>query len=337
MKKYDVYTLGNALVDIEFEVSTNTLEQLGIEKGVMTLIDETRHQQLLAHIGETKHAKACGGSAANALIALVQLGGKGFYSCKIADDDSGHFYLEDIHSHNVDTNLNSAALPPGTTGKCIVMVTPDAERTMNTYLGISDKLSTKELNPSAVQNSQYIYIEGYSATSEPTHAAALAAFDIARQHQVKTVFTLADPNIAEYYHTKYCEIIGGGVDLLFCNEEEAYAFTKTRDFAQVCHKMETLAKTFVITKSAKGSVVFDGQQYHDIKAVKVNAVDMMGAGDVYAGTFLYGLTHGYNYLQSAHLANFMAAQIVTIFGPRLTPAKTQALLRDYAAANLQAS
>ncbi|MEE9452398.1 MAG: adenosine kinase [Gammaproteobacteria bacterium] len=338
MQKYDVYSLGNALVDIEFEVSANTLQQLDIEPEVMTLIDANKHQQLLSHVEGVKHEKACGGSAANTVIALTQLGGKGFYSCKIANDDFGHFYLEDIHRNGLDTNLNKSDLPDGTTGKCIAMITPDAKRSMNTYLGISDTLSIAELSTDAIANSQYVYFEGYSVTSEHTHAAALKARDIAKQHQVKISLSLSDPNMAKFFAPKLHEIIGDGIDLIFCNEEEAYIFTQTRDLDEACAILKTKAKAFAITRGAQGSIVFDGQQYHDVATTQVKTVDTLGAGDMYAGAFLYALTHhGYNYLQAAKLANFMATQIVTCFGPRLTQEKVTALLREHDNTKRQAS
>ncbi len=161
MTQYDVYGMGNALLDIELEVSGETLQEMGIDKGVMTLIEEEAQDKILKHLDSHPMKRAGGGSAANTAIAVSQFGGKVFYSCKVADDEAGKFYLDDLLRAGVDTNLQQHPLETGVTGKCLVFVTPDADRTMNTFLGISASFSEKELVADAIANSQYTYIEGY--------------------------------------------------------------------------------------------------------------------------------------------------------------------------------
>ena len=173
-KNYHVYGLGNALVDIDIEVSLETLHRLNIEKGVMTLIDADRHLQLLEEMEGVKHVKACGGSAANTAVAVAMLGGKAFYSCKVANDDFGDFFCEELHRYNIHSNLENGDREHGTTGSCLVLVTPDADRTMNTYLGITSNFSRKELDEEAKEiinlckNKKTIILWNKTDISKPT-------------------------------------------------------------------------------------------------------------------------------------------------------------------------
>ncbi|MGB0560955.1 MAG: adenosine kinase, partial [Spirulinaceae cyanobacterium] len=187
---YDVYGLGNALVDMEFEVAPETLKDLGIEKGVMTLVDEARQTEILTALNCPPSQQTGGGSAANTLVTLSRLGGKGFYSCQVASDPTGTVFLKDLTAAGLETNWQQASPPQGITGKCLVFVTPDADRTMNTFLGITSEISPSELVPAALAASKYLYMEGYLVSSPTGKAAAIAAREIAQAHGVKTTFSL---------------------------------------------------------------------------------------------------------------------------------------------------
>ncbi len=316
MKQYQVYGIGNALVDIDFEVSSCTLERLNIEKGVMTLIDEATHHQLLEELEGIKHLKACGGSAANTLFTTQQLGAKTFYSCKVGNDKSGDFFYRELVSNGIQTNLKEDERE-GVTGKCIVLVTPDADRTMNTFLGATSKFSKNELSIDALQNSEYLYIEGYLVASPTGCEAAILACQSAEAAQVKVALSLSDPNMVTYFKDGLCNIIGEQVDLLFCNEREALIFTNSQTLSDAKDELKKYAKTFAITRGGDGSVIYDGHQFHEVPAYPANVVDTVGAGDVFAGAFLFGITKGFSYLESADLASFAAAKVVAKFGPRL--------------------
>lgn len=317
MKQFQIYGIGNALVDLDFEVSQNTLERLNIAKGVMTLIDEPTHHRLLIELDGVKHLKACGGSAANTLFTAQQLGAKTFYSCKVGDDAAGDFFYQDMIAHGIHTNLYEIPRH-GVTGKCIVMVTPDADRTMNTFLGVTSSFSKEQLSETALRNSQYLYIEGYLVASPTASEAAMIAREMADKHQVKTAITLSDPNMVMYFREGLCNIIGKQVDLLFANENEALLFTRADTIDQAKEAMKQYAKTFVITMGDKGALIYDGTTFTHIEAYQVPVLDTVGAGDVFAGTFLYAITHGYNYLEAGDLASFAASKVVSKFGPRLT-------------------
>ncbi|MEO0928066.1 MAG: adenosine kinase, partial [Cyanobacteria bacterium J06643_13] len=180
MTKYDVYALGNALLDVEFEVTPEVLQGLGIEKGVMTLLDQDSQDKIVNNLASYDTKRSCGGSAANTLIAIAQLGGKAFYSCKVANDEPGQFYTQDLIDCGVATNLENQTPGAGVTGKCLVFVTPDADRTMNTFLGISGEFSDAELVPEAIKSSEYTYIEGYLVSGESSKQAAIKARETAQ-------------------------------------------------------------------------------------------------------------------------------------------------------------
>lgn len=326
MSKYNVYGLGNALVDMEFEVSPEMLAQNQIDKGVMTLIEEDRHHELLAKLDGSQSRQTGGGSAANTLIAISQFGGQSFYSCKVASDNTGTFFMEDMKACGVATNLERQERPEGHTGKCLVFVTPDADRTMNTYLGISASLAPTELVPEAIVESEYLYMEGYLVTSPTAKAAALQAYTLARQAGKKIALSLSDLNMVKFFKPGLQEMIGSGVDLLFANESEALAMADTSEMTTAIDYFKTIAKTFAITRGPQGSLVFDGQSLLEIDPVPVKAVDTVGAGDMYAGALLYGITNGMDFARAGKLASAASAKLVTELGARMPTDRVKALL-----------
>ncbi len=226
MTHYHIYGIGAALVDTEIEVTDADLEKLDIQKGVMTLADEARQQEIIAALSDhmVHSRRASGGSAANTIIAASYFGSKNFYSCKVADDDNGAFYINDLRAAGVDYHHNGA-LENGTTGRCLVMITPDAERTMITFLGKSESLSEREIHPEVVPRSQYIYVEGYLVSSPTGRAAAVKLRELAEQNGVKTSLSLSDPAIVNFFGDGLREMIGESVDMLFCNMEEAHTLS----------------------------------------------------------------------------------------------------------------
>jgi len=326
MAKYDVYGLGNALVDMEFEINDQFLLDNNIDKGVMTLVDESQQHELITQLDAFEGNKGSGGSAANTLIATSSMGGSSYYSCKVADDELGHFYLDDLNAAGVDCNIDGKH-KGGITGKCLVMVTPDAERTMHTFLGISAELSPYEVNEEAIKNASFCYLEGYLTTSESGKAANIRAREIAEQNNIKTALTFSDPFVVEHFRDGFTETLGNGIDLLFCNEAEALSYTQKNSIDEASDVIKTFAKTFAITQGDKGAVIFDGDQLISIDAHSAKAVDTNGAGDLFAGAFMYGLTHGMSYEQSGNLASKASSQIVAQFGPRLNLEQYQSLTK----------
>ena len=327
MKTIDVIGIGNALVDQEFEVSDAFLKQHSLEKGMMALIEEDDQNKLIAELsklGELK--KQCGGgSAANSLVAFAQFGGSAFYCCKVADDEAGQFYRQDLGQVGIRTNLETQQ-NPGTTGRCLVMVTPDAERTMRTHLGITADLSVDELDEEAIAASEYLYIEGYLITSEIARGAINRAKQIARENNTKLVMTCSDPAMVKYFRDGIEDILDGGVDLMFCNREEAELLTGESDAEAAAKALLAQAKTVAITLGKDGALIMDQQRQVHIPGVEVKAIDTNGAGDMFAGAMLYGLTKGLSLADAGRLASHAAAELVTEFGARLSKARQQQLL-----------
>ncbi len=326
MKKYNVYGIGNALVDIEFEVEDDFFKANDIEKGVMTLVDEKRQTTLVNAIDGTRIKKQGGGSAANTMIAVCEFGGSGYYSCKVANDEYGLFYMNDLAKAGLNSNLSQESLEDGITGKCLVMVTPDADRTMNTFLGITASLDSSAINEEAIKNAKYVYIEGYLITSDNGKEAMKKTKALAEKHGVKTSITLSDPAIVNFFKQGFEEVIGDGVDLLFCNEDEAMQYTGTDNLLEAREKLKFIAKRFAITLGKKGAIIFDGDTFIDIESYTVDAIDSNGAGDMFAGAFLYGITNEHSYADAGKIASLAASKIVSKFGPRLEGGQAQEIL-----------
>lgn len=335
MKKYDVYGIGNALVDIVTEVDYDFFPKNEVEKGVMTLVDEQRQHHLVGAIDMKRSKMACGGSAGNTVIAVSQFGGKSFYSFLVANDDHGKFFLDDLKRNGVDSAWTYDKLPEGITGKCLVMTTPDADRTMNTFLGVSSFLAPEHLNEEAIRNSSYIYLEGYLAPSPNGVEAMKEAKKIAEKHNVLTSLTLSDPNMVKFFFKQFEEVIGAGVDLLFCNEEEALTFCGTEDLGIAREKLKQVAKRFAITRGANGALIFDGDTFITIDPYKVKALDSNGAGDMFAGAFLYAVTHGHSYAEAGKLASLASSKVVSQFGPRLEPRQSKQVLEGFGEGGLK--
>lgn len=319
MKKYHVYGIGAALVDQEFEVEDSFFQHESIQKGIMTLVDgesqSTLEKRLLDRFG--LKTRAGGGSAANSIYAISQFGGNAFFSCKVADDEAGNFYLEQLGHNNIHTNLDNHNRGAGVTGKCLVMVSPDTERTMLSFLGISETLSKNEIDVEALKNSEYLYLEGYQVTSDTGRAASVYGREIAEEHGVKTSITLSDPAMVQFFRGGLQEMIGDGVDLLFANDVEAKEWSGKETVEEAIEDLKSIAKQIVVTCGSKGAQLFDGENHISIAPHKVKAVDSNGAGDMFAGAFLYAVSAGHNFETAGNLASLAAATTVSSFGPRL--------------------
>lgn len=317
-KRYDIYGIGAALVDTEITLTDADLTTMAIAKGVMTLVDEERQHALIHYLKDHLVAshRASGGSAANTIIAASYFGCRAFYSCKVANDDNGEFYLRDLNAAGVHTPSHITP-PPGITGKCLVMITPDAERTMNTFLGISETLSVAELDRDAIAQAHYVYIEGYLVSSPTGRAAAIELRKEAQANNTVTTLSLSDPAMVQYFREGLVEMIGDGVDMIFCNRDEAIGFTQTTNIEEACEALKNYCKQFAITCGGEGALLFDGNSLIKVPAQPIKPIDTNGAGDMFAGAFLYALTQGKDFKTAGTFANIAAAKVVSQFGPRL--------------------
>lgn len=211
----------------------------------------------------------------------------------------------------------------------MVLVTPDADRTMNTFLGINERISKEDIVESALSSSTYLYIEGYLVAFPAGRAVAKEAKRLAEKHNVKTSLTFSDPSMTEYFKDGLLEVLGEGVDLLFCNEAEARIFSGANDVRVAADHLTKLAKSFVITLGPRGALVFDGKSFKNVEAFKTKAIDTTGAGDLFAGAYIYALTQGHSPAEAGRFACLAASKVVSRFGPRLNADEARELLHQW--------
>jgi sugar/nucleoside kinase (ribokinase family) len=318
--EYDVYGIGNALLDVEYEVKDPVfLEKMGIQKGIMTLVSHQRQEEIIGAMDKKDiRQMTSGGSVSNSMAAILLFGGAGYFSCKIANDESGERYHQEMKLIGLKSNFDHAPKPAGETGRCLVKVTPDSDRTMSTYLGVSVHLSEAELNFDALSKSKFLYLEGYLLSSPSALLAVKKAKKFADDRGIKTALSLSDPFMVSCFNQEFRDLLTTKVDMLFANQEEAFGFAGTRDFDEALASLRQVAHRFAVTLGPRGSLVFDGENFHTIPPEPVKPIDTLGAGDMYAGAYLYALTQDYSFLESAKLASVTSAYVVTQYGPRIS-------------------
>ncbi|HEY0981542.1 MULTISPECIES: adenosine kinase [unclassified Schlesneria] len=318
---YDVYGVGNSLVDIQARIEDSTLEQLAFAKGIMTLVDDGTQTRVLESIRGAKINRCAGGSAANTIAGLVEFGGKAAYAGKTGQDELGEFWLKDMRDLGVTIEVPQVA---GQTGACVVLITDDAQRTMLTHLGLSATLSADDISEAEIQKSKYVYIEGYLFAGETTKEAALRAIELAKKNGVKVAFTVSDPFLISMHRELFLHLLKDSVDLLFCNLEEARSLTGKTDPVDCAQVIHHHAADVALTLGADGSLLMQDGQIIPIEGVTTKAIDTTGAGDMYAAGILYGITNGLNWKQAGHLASHAAARVVSQMGARLQQPFTKA-------------
>lgn len=312
---YDVYGVGNALVDIQARIDDAILESLVLEKGIMTLVDDDQQAAVLSRLQSQSLHRCAGGSAANTIVGIAELGGSTAFTGKIADDPIGNFFLEDMKQLGVDFRVQKST--SGQSGTCVVLITPDAQRTMLTNLAASTTLDEADIDHDLIAQSKYVYIEGYLLTGATTRKAAYRAMESAKRQGVKVAFTASDPFLINMLRDEIWELIKGPVDLFFCNEEEAKSLTCLDDPIACAAMIHKHAENVALTLGASGSILMHGGQTIPIEGVSTHAIDTTGAGDMYAGALLYGITAGMTLKQAGHLASHAAARVVAQLGARL--------------------
>ncbi|QDV13650.1 5-dehydro-2-deoxygluconokinase [Rosistilla oblonga] len=313
--KYDVYGVGNALVDIQARVSDQVLAATGFDKGIMTLVDDIQQQSVLSSLGDVSLNRCAGGSAANTIVGIADFGGKVAYAGKVSGDEVGDFFLKDMRDLGITIEVAPAASGP--TGTCAVLISEDAQRTMLTNLGVSITLSEADIDEAEIAQAKYLYVEGYLLTGESTKAAAYKAIDCAKRNNVKVAFTASDPFLVNTMRDEIWSLIEGPVDLFFCNEEEAKSLTKLTDPIACAAEIHKHCENVAMTLGANGSIIMHGGESFPIEGVATDAIDTTGAGDMYAGGVLYGITNGMSWKQAGHLGSHAASRIVSQLGARM--------------------
>jgi len=311
---YNVYGVGNAIMDMQVQCEDAFLDTAGIEKGMMTLVDDERQKNILDALAEHKVNYCSGGSAANTIVGIADMGGSAAYACKTGSDDFGHHYLNEMKQLGITIEVPQTG---GQTGTCVVLITPDAQRTMLTSLGISSSLSADDIRAKDIAQAEYVYIEGYLFAGDSTKAAALKAIEIARANNVKVALTISDPFLIDICRDQFRELIEGAIDLLFCNEEEARALTGLEDPIDCAHAIHKHCRNVALTLGKNGSIIMHEGEAFPVEGVEVEAIDTTGAGDMYAAGVLYGITNGLSWQQAGHLGSHAAARVVSQLGARL--------------------
>lgn len=311
---FDVCAIGNAMVDVLSYESAELVEKLGLEPGAMNLVDAEQADQIYEAMGPG--TEVSGGSAANTTVGVVSFGGRAAFTGRIADDTFGEIYRHDLL--NAGVHFVATVAPEGSepTGRCLVMVTPDAQRTMCTFLGAGRSLDPSVIDDAIVAASQVLYLEGYLWDEPSAKLAFLHAADVAHRAERQVALTLSDPFCVERHRAAFLDLVAGHVDILFANEPEISSLYEVDNLEQAIDKVASHCSIAALTRSEHGSVVVaDGDRF-EVPAVPATVVDTTGAGDLYAAGFLYGLTHGHPLDQCAQLASLAASEVISHLGPR---------------------
>lgn len=324
--KYDVFGVGNALVDIQAQISDQLLSEFGYDKGIMTLVDDEQQSAVLGKLARLPLNRCAGGSAANTIVGVADFGGRTAYVGKVSNDEIGDFFLKDMRQMGV--TIEVAPATSGPTGTCAVLITEDAQRTMLTNLGVSATLTEDDIDEAELKESEYVYVEGYLLMGETTKAAAYKAINLAKKHGVKVAFTASDPFLVNLLRDEIWSLIEGPVDLFFCNQEEAKSLTGKDDAIACGAEIHRHAENVALTLGPNGSIIMHGGEAIAIEGIDVDAIDTTGAGDMYAGGVLFGITNGMSWKQAGHLGSHAAARIVSQLGARLSHKFSEAEMRE---------
>jgi sugar/nucleoside kinase (ribokinase family) len=311
----DVVGIGNALVDVLSHEQDALLEDFRLVKGSMALIDTERAETLYAAMAPA--TEISGGSAANTMVGIASFGGTAAFVGRVRDDQLGRVFTHDIRAAGVGFESAPATDGPPT-GRCLILVTPDAERTLNTFLGAAAEIGPDDVDGDQIAGAQVTYLEGYlwdqAAAKEAFRHAAKLAHDAGR----RIAFTLSDGFCVERHRHEFLELVEHDVDVLFANEGELLALYEVTSFDDALQKVRGHTEIAVLTRSAKGSVIVAGNEVHVVDAHPVpgGVVDTTGAGDLYAAGFLYGLTHGHDLATCGRLGALAASEVISHLGAR---------------------
>ncbi len=316
-REFNVCGLGNAIVDIFLDLNEDEFGKLDFERGTMRLVEHAEQIELLQKFERSTHSLklASGGSVANSTIAISQLGGSAAFIGCVGDDRYGLHYAEEFSQLQID--LGNPVEVGETTGTCVAIITPDAERTMRTCLAVSSKLAAKHVDTQRIANSEWLFIEGYVfANPETGQMAIIAAIEAAKKSGTKIAITCSDAFIPQVFGGPFAEALKS-TDLLFANGPESMAITGCEDTASAFAALAKIVPNCVVTDGPNGGFVrFGDEEFHE-PAVKCQPKDLTGAGDMFSGAFMYGISNGFTPQQSARAANFLCMKVITQVGARL--------------------
>ena len=318
--KYDISALGNALVDTQYKVSSEFLSGVGIEADTMTLASAEEQAPIIEKLISmgSESVSDCGGSATNSLVAAANYGSNCHHVCRVADDEDGTRYLDSLRAAGVKHIGVSSENSDMPTGKCLILVTPDAKRTMISMLGVSAFLGSSDIDYEVVENSKIFYIEGYMVTSDDNFNAVISTLEHLKGKDVLKALSLSDAGIVHGFKDKFDLIESYGIDMIFCNDDEAVAFSGKENLEDAIEYYKSKSYMTAITKGADGSVVVQNGIEYLAPAEKITPVDTNGAGDVFAGSFMHAFLQGHDVEACAKFSNYASSKVVETFGPRLS-------------------
>ena len=323
----DVVGIGNAIVDVLVHTTEDFIKLKSLNKGNMTLINEDQANNVYSTMG--KGLEASGGSAANTLAGITQLGGKGAFIGRVNDDELGKTFTREIRSTGTLFNTPPTTEGPST-ARCLILVTPDAERTMCTYLGASTFLEPTDLDLNLIKNAKVLYLEGYLFDAPQAKEAFYAAAKIAKDEHKKVALSLSDSFCVDRHRESFLNLLNTYIDIIFANESEIISLAKTDNLSDAIKVIKNYCELIVITLGEKGSIILNKQKQSIIKPYKSGKViDTTGAGDLYASGFLYGYIKEYDLIKCGNIGSICAGHIVTILGP-----KPKISLKDLVSKNL---
>ncbi|MHA1536649.1 MAG: adenosine kinase [Alphaproteobacteria bacterium] len=323
----DVVGIGNAIVDVLAHAEDRFLEDHGLTKGAMTLIDGAQAETLYESMGPG--IEVSGGSVANTMAGLASLGGSGAFFGKVRNDQLGKVFAHDIRAAGISYKT-APALEGAPTARCLIFVTPDAQRTMQTFLGASVEFGPDEVAADTVVDAKITYLEGYLFDPPQAKAAFVKAAEIAHAAGRKVALSLSDPFCVERHRGAFLDLVDGHIDVLFANEEEIVSLYKASSFDDALQSVRGKCDIACLTRSEKGSVIVAGDEVHIIDAVAVEHVlDSTGAGDLYAAGVLYGLTNGHALVSAGRIGAICAGEAISHLG-----ARPEVTLKDLVAGEL---
>jgi sugar/nucleoside kinase (ribokinase family) len=312
----DVIGIGNAMVDVLCYESDEFILEHGLVKGTMHLIDEARADALYDAMGPA--VEVSGGSAANTIVGVASFGGRAHYVGKVRDDQLGDVFAHDLRSTGVGYGTRAADSGPPT-GRCLILVTPDAQRTMNTFLGASVYLGPDDIDPRLVARAKILYLEGYLFDPPAAQEAFRVAAAVAHAAGRKVALTLSDPFCVNRHRAAFLELVEHHVDVLFANEAEIRSLYQVEEFDDALQRVRGHCEIAALTRGPRGSLIVGGAEVHVIDPHPVETlVDTTGAGDLYAAGFLFGLSHGFDLASCGRLGSLAAAEVISHIGARPT-------------------
>ena len=315
MKDFQLCGLGNAIVDIFLELSDQEFASLGFERGTMRLVELAEQRTLLERFHGREPRLVSGGSVANSVIAFSQLGGQAAFVGCVGDDRYGLFYASEFEELGID--IGNPVIVGESTGTCVAIITPDAERTMRTCLAVSSHLAARHVDEARIASSQWLFVEGYVFANQATGQGAIReAIRVARQHGVKVALTCSEAFVVQVFGEPFFEALKAA-DLLFCNETEACAVTKAKSAPEAFARLKGMVPSAVVTAGANGVYVRHAGIEAHVPAFPCQPKDLTGAGDMLAGAFLYGITHDVDPRRAARAACYLAMKVITQIGARL--------------------